>query len=169
MPTFNGNEQNNKPGDMNKTYTYIAVVIVVLAIIAWVIYARNHQNNAVDDNGSQAVQQGSPSNNLEATSTPTSTPASAVIAQKLSYGDAIKKYPNRFQFSQCQGTPSVIAIKKGSPVMLDNRDAVAHTIKADTQTFRLAGFGYAILYPQVLGNLPVTCDGKNRVMLNVEK
>jgi hypothetical protein len=90
-------------------------------------------------------------------------------AKKLSYEAAIKAYPERFQFSQCQGTPASISVKKGSPVMLDNRDAVAHTISADTQTFKLAGYGYDVFYPAVLGKLPVSCDGKNRVTLNVEK
>lgn len=155
-------QQNNQPGDMNKTYTYVAVAIIVLAIAAWGIYTYNHQNNAITDDNQAATQ---PSTNTIASSTPTSTPESA----NTSYGDAIKKYLNRFQFSKCQGTPAVIAVKKGSPVMIDNRDAVSHAFKVDTQVFSLAGYGFKIVYPQVIGNLAVTCDGKNRVTLNVQK
>lgn len=144
---------------MQKKYTYWAVGIVAVAILIWAVYAQMQKNNA----GNKASEQDSLSR------VPTTTPLDANGTKKLSYGDAIKAYPNRFQFSKCLGTPAVIAVKKGTPVMLDNRDAVAHSFKADTQTFRISGYDYTILYPQVIGNLPVSCDGKNRVTLNVQK
>jgi hypothetical protein len=149
-----------------KTYTYIAAGVVVLAIAVWVIYAYNH--NGTPTGTEQAAQQANLNNSPAATSTPSSTPAS--IAKKLSYGAAIQKYTERFQFSNgCQGTPATIAVKKGSPVMLDNRNAAAYTFKADKQTFKIAGYDYDVFYPEVLGNLVVTCNGKPSVTLNVEK
>lgn len=151
---------------MNKNYIYTAVGILVLALIGWGIYAYNHQGNDVSDNSQQAVVQNNQANQTNATTTPTSTPTTTKV---LSYGDAIKAYPNRFQFLQCKGTPAVIAVKKGTAVMLDNRDTVAHTILADTQSFRIAGYSYAIFHPSVIGNLTVKCDGKNSVTLNVQK
>jgi hypothetical protein len=154
MPTSNGTK---------KTYTYIAAALIVLAIVVWGVYEYNHQNSGTQ----QSLQQNNSNNTPAVTSTPTSTPAN--VAGKLSYGDAIKAYPERFQFKLCQGTPASIAVKRGTPVMLDNRDATAHTFKANTQTFRIAGYDYAVLYPSVIGNLAVTCDGKTRVMLNVQK
>ena len=164
MPTSNGmNEPNKKFDQTNRTYTYIAVGVVVLALVAWGIYANSHQN------GTPPYGAGQVASVPNATSTPTSTPTSAGSGKKLSYGAAIQAYPERFQFSQCQGRPSVIAVKKGTPVMLDNRNATAYTIKADTQTFVIAGYDYAVFYPQVLGNLVVNCNGKPSVTLNVEK
>jgi hypothetical protein len=157
------NNQNEKSDWTNSKYTYIAAGIIVLALIVWGIYAYNHQNTTTQNTTGQAL------NNPVATSAPTSTPVSNAGTNKLSYGDAIKAYPERFQFSQCQGTPATIAVRKGTPVMLDNRDSIAHTIKADTESFRIAGYGYDVFYPEVLGNLYVTCDGKDRVTLNVEK
>jgi hypothetical protein len=168
MSTSNGVDgQKEKSDSVKRTYIYIAAGVVVLAIIAWGIYAYNH--NGAQTGTEQALQQAN-SNNAAAvaTSTPTSTPAS--IAGKLSYGAAIQKYTERFQFRNgCQGTPATIAVKKGSPVMLDNRNATAYSFKADTQSFRIAGYDYAVFYPEVVGNLVVTCNGKASVTLNVQK
>jgi len=169
MTDSNGMDKQPKKYDSaSKRAAYLIAGVVVLILAALGVYSFTHRDNESSNTAQSPVQQDNASTTpvLAGTSTPPSSPA---VRAKLSYGDAIKAYPSRFQFSQCQGTPSSIVIKKGSPVMLDNRDAVAHTIKADTQTFKLAGYDYAVLYPEVLGNLVVTCDGKNRVMLNVEK
>ncbi len=153
---------------MNKKYTYAAVGVAALALIIWGIYALSDKNS--QNNAQQAAQSGSSGGAAVATTTPTSTPASAAVpAQKLSYEAALKAYPERFQFDQCQGTPATIAVRKGTPVMLDNRDPAAHVFKADTRTYDIAGYGYDVFYPEVLGNLTVSCDGKPRVTLNVEK
>jgi len=168
MSTSNGvDRQKEKSDSVKRIYIYIAAGIVVLAIIVWGIYAYNHNGTQI---GTEQAPQQANSNNAAAvaTSTPTSTPAS--IAKKLSYGAAIQAYPERFQFRNgCQGTPATIAVRKGTPVMLDNRNATAYTFKADTQSFKIAGYDYAVLYPEVLGNLVVTCNGKASVTLNVEK
>src|SRR5579872_163171 len=147
-----------------KKYTYIAAGIIVLILVAWAIYAYNHQNTGSQTSSTQ--NQENTASTQSATSTPTSTPVT-IPSNKLSYGAAIKAYYERFLFSNvCQGTPASISVRKGSPVMLDNRNATAITVKADTETFRLAGFNYDVFYPEVLGNLTVTCNGKNSVTLN---
>jgi hypothetical protein len=151
---------------MDKKYTYWAVGVIAVILVVWGIYAYNH--NGTQSSAQQPSQQANLNNAPAATSTPTSTPVS--VPKKLSYGAAIQAYPERFQFRDgCQGTPATIAVKKGTPVMLDNRNATAYSFKADTQTFRIAGYDYAVFYPQVLGNLVVTCNGKTSVTLNVEK
>jgi hypothetical protein len=163
--------QQEPPKIAGETIAYIiAGIIVVLLLIAWGIYAKMHKNHSTQTTNQTPAGQQQNLNNT-ATLTPTTTPASIVKppAKKLSYGDAIKAYPERFQFVQCRGTPASISVKKGTPVMLDNRDRTAHTFKADTQTFKIAGYDYAVAYPSVIGSLYVTCDGINRVMLNVEK
>jgi hypothetical protein len=158
-------EEKGKLDGMNKTAVYVITAIVVLAVVAWGIYAYTHRSNNTANNGQQTT--GQSNSNTAVAPAATTTPGSS--AGKLSYGDAIKAYPERFQFTKCQGTPATIAIRKGSPVMLDNRNSTAYTFKADTQTFRIAGYDYAVLYPEVLGNLVVTCNGKDSVTLNVEK
>lgn len=157
--------------EQNKTYSYIGVGLVLLIVIIWAIYANTNKDNGINNN-QQISQQTNSADNTLATSTPTATPtpAGTAIAKKLSYSDAIKAYPERFQFSNgCQGTPATIAVRKGTPVMLDNRNATAYGFKADTQTFKIAGYDYEVFYPEVLGNLVVDCNGKPSVTLNVEK
>lgn len=159
-----------KISGIKKVSLSMAIGVIVLVLAAWVIYAYSHRLPAVIQPALQdnfnIPQTATPT----ASSTPTSTPISTTApGKKLSYGDAIKAYPERFQFSKCQGSPATMAVKKDTPVMLDNRDSYAHTIKAAAQTFKLPGYGYVIFYPKVLGNIAVTCDGVNRVMLNVQK
>jgi plastocyanin len=143
--------------------TYIVIGVIVLVLIIWGIRAMVHKNN---QGGSQPVTQNNPPAGTAATSTPTSTPTTG---KNLSYGDAVKAYPNRFQFVGCKGTPASMVVKKGTSVMLDNRDTASHTIKADGQTFSLGKYGFAILHTSIVENATVTCDGKNSVTLNVEK
>lgn len=163
------NEQQEKSKWERNKSNYIAAGVFVLVVIVLGIYAYNHQGGGAQ-NTQQSYSQGSSTVATVATTTPTSTPTSTgASGTNLSYGAAIKAYPERFQFTQCHGTPATIAVKIGTPVMLDNRNATAYTIKADTQTFKLVGYGYAVFHPEVLGNLVVTCNGKASVTLNVEK
>ena len=90
---------------MNKTYTYIAAGIAVVAIAVWGTYAYNHQGNNPANNGQQAMQQDNSNNAVSPAAT--STPPIPSAAKKLSYGDAIKAYLERFQFLQCQVTVPV--------------------------------------------------------------
>jgi hypothetical protein len=157
-------DQNGPNGGMDKNIIYTVVGIVVVLLIVWAVYAQTHKNGS-SQNASQNTSQSSSGSN--ANTEPTTTPQTG--SKNLSYGDAIKAYPERFQFTGCHGTPNSIAVKKGTAVMLDNRDTVAHTIKADSQTFYLPKLSYAILHTSVIENVPVLCDGKNSVTLNVEK
>ncbi len=153
---------------MNKKYTYTVLAIAILAIGAWAIYAYNQQNKNAANNSGQAPVQDNSNNTVSpaATSTPQT---GSVVPKKLPYGAAINTYPYRFQFSQCHGNPGQLAVKKGTVVMLDNRDSIAHTFKADSQTFKIAGYDYALLKTSAISNVNITCDGGGAALLNVEK
>src|SRR6266404_3384722 len=125
--------------NQQKVSTWTVGGIVVLAIIVFALSRHSTKAPQTMDQNSQQTQNA-------ATTTPPQTKAPA---PKLSYGAAVNAYKYRFQFSQCHGNPGSLTVKKGSPVMLDNRDAVAHTIKANGQSFRIAGYDYAVLYPQI--------------------
>ena len=161
----------------NKKYWVSLAVLGVVAIIAffWIRAAQKPaqtgnpgaQNQNAGNSNSQSSS--STAGNLlsSSSSTPTSTPGQT--GRKLPYGEAILAYPNRFQFINCSGKPGTIAIKLGVPIMLDNRDKKAHTIKIDGQTVYVRALDYQIVYPKQLGIKQVLCDGGGAAVTNVQK
>jgi hypothetical protein len=154
---------------VDKKYTYIVAGIIAIGLITWGAYTNTRKNAKVE-------QQDAQQNANAATSTPpaaisTSAPPTTAkpAIKKLSYGDAIQAYPFRFQFSQCHGNPGSMTVKKGTKVMLDNRDSTAHSIKIGSQTFKIAGYDYAVYYSPTIGLLNITCDGGGSATINVEK
>lgn len=150
------------------------VVILAIVLISLGAYRHNKGLSVIGDWGNW--EQDTPVEGTASQSVSNTTPTPTPPAKKLSYGEAIKAYKYRFQFVNCHGNPGMISVKKGDPVMLDNRDAVAHTIKANGQSFRIAAYDYALVYPSIvtkdnvdltLSNL--TCDGGGAATLNVEK
>lgn len=168
LPPNQMNEQAVKANNTNKTYAYIAGVVVLLILGAIGVYAYSHQNTD-DKNTKQPVTQLQNENNIVSPVATTTNETPAVGTKKLSYGEAIKAYPYRFQFVNCSGNPGSMAVKKGAIVMLDNRDKIAHTIKADGQTFKIAALDYALLRTSAISNTFITCDGGGSAMLNVQK
>jgi hypothetical protein len=166
-------DEQKQPGNMNKNYLYAVIAVIVIAIIAWAIYANTHKDS--DDNQSKTPQQTTISNtptDTMASTTPTTTPTTTTGGgtKKLSHADAVAKYPYRIQFTlQCQGIPGSLVVKKGDTIMLDNRDQFVHTIVADGQTFKIAAQDYALLHTTTISNQNVTCDGKGAMLLNVAK
>ena len=163
---------------MNKKDTQTIEIIigaVLLIVIGYVLYRHkisdNYQlpTNLNKQNSQQApTPQATPPTASPTTPTTTSKPLA-----KLDYGEAVKKYPFRFQFVNCGANPGTLNVKKGTAVMLDNRDNQTHTIKANGQTVRIAKYDYAVIYPQTVtsngGDATVTCDGGGSGVLNVEK
>ncbi len=158
---------------MNKKSLYIGVGVLVIVIIAYLIYFNKQKSNNLPASQT-SEQQISSTTPPQTTTTPTSTKSNT--SKKLSYGDAIKAYPSRFQFINCSANPGSMTIKKGTALMLDNRDKVAHTIKANGQTIKVAALDYAIIYPKLItageptaASPNMTCDGGGSGVLNIEK
>ena len=157
----------------DKKYYWTAAIIVILVVAGVIIYKHNDKVSSPTETNNQQVpqdQQVNASSTDENASTPNNN------SGKLSYADAIVKYKNRFQFSQCHGTPGYISVRVGTAVMLDNRDNTAHTIKANGQSVRIAALDYAVIYPSrttaddtSTESSNVTCDGGGAATLNVEK
>ena len=158
----------------NKNVLLVIIVIVILLAIGYV-FSRQSNNVTDQNNNPQTSHNTDRSENATTTPHTKTTQSPQATAKKLNYGEAVNTYKYRFQFSQCHGTPGTISVKKGAPVMLDNRDAVAHTIKANGQSFKIAGYNYALIYPTQatqnnidLSLSNVTCDGGGAATLNVE-
>lgn len=103
----------------------------------------------------------------------TNPPVQTLPKNSSSYTQAVNDYQYRIQFTECHGvvnTPNVgiLSVAKGTKFMLDNRDAKAHTFAFKDFKVRIAGYGYAIVTPTVLGIYPITCDGGGAVTLHVQ-
>ena len=157
--------------NINKKYAFAALAAIIIIAVGFGLYNRAAKNknqaldgNGVSQNGLESLEPGTGAPIPE--SAPTTTGSGS---KKLSYGEAIKKYPFRFQFINCSANPGSMSVKRNTPVMLDNRDKTAHTIKANGQTLRIAGYDYQILYPKIEGESFITCDGGGSGKINVEK
>ncbi|MBI5530791.1 MAG: hypothetical protein HY918_04855 [Candidatus Doudnabacteria bacterium] len=157
--------------NLNKKYVYAAIAVVVVVAIGIGVYFQMAGNKNKPGNGDGLSQNG-----LESLEPGTGAPlpdnastTGGTGTKKLSYGDAIKAYPYRFQFVNCSANPGTMSVKKNSPVMLDNRDKTAHTIKVSGQSIRIAPYDYQILYARTEGISVMTCDGGGSARLNVEK
>lgn len=154
---------------MKKNYTWEAwgvialVVIIIICLALWLSKQRS-------ENGSgQTPANYNQQDNMHASTSPEQNGQGSSGSAKLSYGDAIKKYKYRIQFSQCHGNPGTIALKVNAPLMLDNRDDKTHTIKVASQTYTIKKYDYALAYISKAGVYNLTCDGGGAASVNIEK
>ncbi len=156
----------------------VQVTIAALAalLLGYAVWSRS--------SGEKAPSAPSPAGEAAATSTPTAaattTPVSPAPAAKKpaatapspsGYSQALDKYGKsgyRIQFTNCSATPSKLAVAKTASFMLDNRDAVAHTVKIGSYTYRLGAQGYAIASITKVGTYNMTCDGGGTGQLVVQ-
>ncbi len=157
----------------NKTTVIIGIVaIVVIAGASWYLLSRSNNESAGSlGSGRSPVLSANPGAG-QATSTPTSTPASALhgsSSSNIAYNAALKKYVYRIQFSSCHGDPGTLAIRQGDQFMLDNRDNATDTIRIQSQTYILKPYSFAIATASTLGKYNITCDGGGTAQLDVQK
>jgi len=87
----------------------------------------------------------------------------------LTYNDAIDLYGNyRIQFVSCHGSPGVMNVAAGVTIMLDNRDAEAHTIKIGSSSYAVGAYGFRLAKSPSKGTYNITCDGGGAATLNVK-
>lgn len=160
---------------MNKKYIYASIIAVVV-IIALILYFNKSDKDDSSKQTPTEQQTNDVNTNPEQTTTSTPEQTTTTPPKKLNYGEAIKAYPSRYQFINCSANPGQMTVKKGTAVMLDNRDKVAHTIKANGQSVKIAALDYAVIYPKLVtigepttASPNMTCDGGGSGLLNVEK
>lgn len=71
------------------------------------------------------------------------------------------------QFFPCQATPGSMILKKGSKIMLDNRDAKSHLIGIRSVRYNIGAYNFAITSLDSLGTNYVTCDGGGVAQITV--
>ncbi|MDO8626392.1 MAG: hypothetical protein Q7K39_02965 [Candidatus Magasanikbacteria bacterium] len=72
------------------------------------------------------------------------------------------------QFTACHGLPGTLSVKKGAKVMLDNRDAVGHTLGFEGRLYGLGSYRSVLVTPLKVGTQYITCDGGGSAQLNVQ-
>jgi len=144
---------------MNKTWTAIIVVLVIIAGIWWL-------------NGGSSNLALFPDASTSPTAEATKTPAVAkkgtpvpVATSNLSYSQLVAQYgANRIQFNQdCQASPSSMVLKTGTSILLDNRSNKTQVVSLNGSSYTLVAYGYRVVtlssssLPKTIG---VTCNGQ---------
>lgn len=144
------------------------VVVVVVALVAIILWARSRNNNADRAgnmaDGSGQLESAEDTSEGSVNKKPASSGASAPA---LTYTQALAKYAGRvIQFDeQCQATPSNITLKNNTDIMLDNRSLQSRVLTVG-ESYTVKGYGYKIVKLSS-GVLPrtilVDCQGKQNV------
>lgn len=144
---------------MNKTW--IVIIIIVIIAGAW-WFTGGSSNLALSPDAST-----SPTAVAGATKTPAvakkGTPV-PVATSSQSYSQLVAQYgSNRIQFNQdCQASPSSMALKTGTSILLDNRSNKTQVISLNGAEYTLVPYGYRIVtvssasLPKTIG---VSCNG----------
>lgn len=160
----------------NKLYRWLVVGVLVLILI---IYAVNRSKNSTVAPASQ--QNSGASTNVSSTDkstvkTPVKSPSaklpSGPIGQSASeaYLEALNTYQKSgyyMQFSSCQANPGSQVLKKGSKIMLDNRDGKSHLIGIRSVRYNIGAYNFAIATLNSVGTNYVTCDGGGAAQITV--
>lgn len=147
--------------------------IVILVVIIGIVVLSKDTTSPTSNNKQTAspTPSGSASTN-KTTPKKTTTP-------NLDYSQMIQLYEGkRVQFNDfCTATPSQMVVKKGTKVMLDNRSKISKTLKLDTGTITLPGYGWQIITATTNNSLPynfsVDCKStngntENGLILNIQ-
>ena len=152
-----------------KTLIWLVVILLVVVVAVYFLVRRKAgpANQPAQTNTQNAQQNAAPAAAPANTAKrPAPPPPSAKYQQALTvYGSS----GYRFQFSDCHGYPGKLVIKQNQKLMLDNRDPGKHTIVVKSQTFKVAGYDFAIATAKDLGTYNITCDGGGAAELTVER
>jgi hypothetical protein len=96
---------------------------------------------------------------------PSPLSASAAYLKAL---DTYKKAGLYLEFTNCHGLPGSLSVKKGTGVMLDNRDNKGHTFGFENKLYGAGSYRYVIVTPQHTGTDYITCDGGGAAQLLVQ-
>lgn len=170
----------------NKKFAiFAAIALVTFLAVAYI----SSKNNSVSDKDDTTG--GTPTTSLNSdvitittstTSTPTTTPKKTLttpkattkkstLASSQEYLKALEIYRKSgyyLQFYPCQATPGSLVVKKGSKVMLDNRDKETHVFGIMGSRYTVQPYSFAIATLNTLGNNYVTCDGGGSAVINVQ-
>lgn len=145
-----------------KNTMWIVLGLVVVAIIIFFVVRANKTDTMVGDTDTSLETP------VDATEDLTEGSVNAgVSASALTYQQALVTYKDkRIQVQpSCQVIPNNVTYKTGTTIMIDNRSAVAHTMKIGS-TFTVKAWGFKIIKlapTTVPTTYLVDCDGSQNV------
>lgn len=163
----------------SKYYAIGGGVLAVLALVYFLYRGNEVPSGETKNTTSTATKATTTASVKPTTSTPvakpkTTTTTKTPVASKSAstqYLDALNIYKKSgyyIQFFPCQATPGTLSVKKGTKVMLDNRDSKAHAIAVGATKYNLAAYGFAIAPFNTVGTTYVTCDGGGSATVTVQ-
>lgn len=166
----------------NKTlYIWLGIGGIFLVFVIFIL-ARNSPNSEINkseySNTASSTEQTASSS--PATASTTNQTAKIPVIKRPpvptgqtaseSYLQALKIYKNSgyyLQFYPCQATPGTLTVKKGSKIMLDNRDSKTHVIGIKSVKYNIGSYNFAIATLNTLGTNYITCDGGGSAQITV--
>lgn len=134
---------------MNKTWTIVIVVLVIVAGVWWLNGGGSNLALAPGANTSASpTAVGATKTPVGYKATKSATPVpTPTITSSLSYTQLVAQYgSNRIQFdSDCKATPSSVVFKNGTSILLDNRSNQARTIVVNGRSYALVAYGYQVV------------------------
>lgn len=156
------------------TAGWIIVAVIVVAVVAVWLIDSNSRDKQVQTNSTTTAADSSNSSNPQTSTTPPTAGqnTSPTSPPTSTFGEAINTYDYRIQFSDCTGVivpgTGTLAMKKGTKLMLDNRDPEPHTIRFNGRSYSLRAYGFTVVTADTVGNFTVTCDGGGAAQLKIQ-
>ena len=149
----------------NKALWIVLGVIVVAAIVLAIIFGGK---GTMSPSGTTGDTTQEPDSTQDVGDTAAGGTTSGAGAATLSYQQALTQYATRrIQLdAQCQAHPNIVTYKDNTGIMIDNRSAVARTVKIGT-TYTIKPWGFRIITlpntDRSISTYFVDCDSRQNV------
>ena len=158
-------------------YIWLGVGILALLLVVYFVTRSAKTNQTANQQTSNSntpstSTQNQPPTTTRATTKPvvTKPPVPTGQTASQSYLQALSIYQKSgyyIQFFPCQASPGSLIVKKGSKIMLDNRDSKTHLIGIRSVRYNIGSYNFAIATVDSLGTNYVTCDGGGSAQITV--
>jgi len=130
------------------------IMLVVIAVGAWWIYT--NKTIVLPGYGNPSSSSSPTPSQVKSYKSSKKPTAPEPSSMSTDYTALIQQYSDKkVQFNEfCHGIPGQLVVKKGQQILLDNRSADTKTIRLDSQTYVLSGYGYKVVVVSTSNPLP---------------
>ncbi len=159
-------------------FIWLGVGVLGLFLVVFLVARSTKTNQPADQQSNKPSASNTPATNQPSATTTRATAKPAVTKPSVSTGQtampsyiqALSTYQKSgyyIQFFPCQASPGSLIVKRGSKVMLDNRDNKTHVIGIRSVRYSIGSYNFAIATVDSLGTNYVTCDGGGSAQITV--